>query len=179
MGQLGLLLAGLSLLVGCGAAPPGPQTSPETRRLEADFELACDAVVRVLAERGYALPHTDRTAGVIESDWLVTNPEYAGSVFLTERQDRYSDCGKPGLFRAFRGKQTRVKVMLSPSRRGETDLRIDAAFRTQRFSSFLWWTRPLGEWPCRSRGRLEEELTLQMKLWILGEQLERIRRGTP
>lgn len=179
MGHLALILAGLSLLVGCGAAPPGRETSPETRRLEADFDLACDAVVRVLGERGYDLPHTDRTAGVIESDWLTTNPEFAASVFVTERQDRYSDCGKPGLGRAFRGKQTRLKVLLSPNRRGETDLRIDAAFRTQRFSSFLWWNRLLGEWPCRSRGRLEEELTLQMKLWILGEHLERIRRGTP
>jgi hypothetical protein len=179
MGHLGLLLAGLSLVAGCSTAAPGPQTPLETRRLEANFELAYDAVVHVLGDRGYAIPHTDRTAGVIQSDWLVTNPEYAASVFVTEHQDRYSDCGKPGLGRAFRGKQTRLKVILSPSRRGETDLRVDAAFRTQRFSSFLWWNRPLGEWPCRSRGRLEEELTLQMKLWILGEQLERIRRGTP
>jgi hypothetical protein len=179
MGLLGLLLAGLSLLVGCSTVPPGPQGSPETRRLEADFELAYDAVLRVLGERGYTVPHTDRTAGVIESDWLVTNPEYAASVLVTEHQDRYSDCGRPGLGRAFRGKQTRLKMTLSPGRRGETDLRVDAAFRTQRFSSFLWWNRPLGEWLCRSRGRLEEEVALQMKLWILGEQLERIRRGTP
>ena len=177
MGHLALTLVGLSLLVGCVAAPPGPQTSPETRRLEADFDLACEAVIHVLGERGYDLPHTDRTAGVIQSDWLITNPEYAASVLVTEHQDRYSDCGKPGLGWAFRGKRTRVNVTLSPSRRGETDLRIDASFRTQRYSSLLGWNRPLGEWPCRSRGRLEEELSLQMKLWILGEKLNRIRRG--
>jgi hypothetical protein len=110
---------------------------------------------------------------------LSTNPDFASSIIVTEHQDRYSDCGKPGLGRAFRGKQTRLKVILSPSRGGETELRIDAAFRTQRFSSILWWNQPMGGWPCRSRGRLEEELALQMKLWILGEQLERMRRGTP
>jgi hypothetical protein len=179
MTSLALILAGLSLLAGCGAGPRGPQPAPEARRLEADFDLACEAVIRVLGVRGYDLPYTDRTAGVIESNWLTTNSDYAASILVTEHQDRYSDCGKAGLGRAFRGKQTRLKVVLSPSRRGETDLQIDAAFRTQRFSSFLWWNRLLGEWPCRSRGRLEEELALQMKLWILGEQLERIRRGTP
>jgi hypothetical protein len=179
MTSLALILAGLSLLMGCGGSLPGPQRPPETRRLEADFDVACEAVIRVLGERGYDLPHMDRIAGVIESDWLSTNFDYAASILVTEHQDRYSDCGKPGLGRAFRGKQTRLKVMLSQSRGGETDIRIDAAFRTQRFSSFLWWNRPMGEWPCRSRGRLEEELALQMKLWILGEQLERIRRGTP
>jgi hypothetical protein len=179
MGHLALILAGLSLLMGCGMVSPGSQTLPETRRLEADFDVACEAVIRVLGERGFRLPHTDRTAGTIESDWLVTNPDYAASVFVTEHQDRYSDCGRPGLGRAFRGKQTRLQVRLVPIRRGETDLRMDASFRTQRSFSFLWWNRPLGEWPCRSRHRLEDEIALQMKLWILGEELQRLRRGTP
>ena len=179
MTSVALILAGVILLAGCGAAPRGPQPAPETRRLEADFDLACEAVIRVLGERGYDLPHTDRTAGVIETDWLSTNSDYAASIIVTEHQDRYSDCGKPGLGELFRGKRTRVNVTLSPGRRGETDLRIDASFRTQRFSGLLRWNRPLGEWPCRSRGRLEEELALQMKLWLLSEKLERIRRGMP
>lgn len=172
-------LIGVSLLAGCGSTPPGPQTPPQTHRLEADFDLACEAAIRVLGERGYDLPQTDRTAGVIQSDWLTTNSRYAASILVTEHRDRYSDCGKPGLGRAFRGKETRLKLMLSPDGRGETILWIDAAFRTQRFFSFLWWNRPLGDWPCPSRGRLEEEIALQMKLWILREHLDRIRRGTP
>lgn len=172
-------LIGVSLLVGCGSTPPGPQTPPEIRTLEADLDLACEAAIRVLEDRGYDLPRTDRTAGVIQSGWLSTNSRYAASIFVTEHRDRYSDCGKPGLGRAFRGKETRLEVMLSPNGRGETSLRIDAAFRTQRFFSFLWWNRPLGDWPCPSRGRLEEEIALQMKLWILREQVDRIRRGRP
>lgn len=181
MGHLALILIVLGLLASCATMPPDPQTATPTRRLEGDLDVACEAAIRVLGERGYDLRSVDRTAGVIETDWLTTNPDYAASVFVTERQDRYSDCGKPGLGRAFRTKQTRLRVMLSPNRRGETDLRIDAAFRTRRYSSFLFiqGKRPLGERPCRSRGHLEEELALQMKLWTLGEQLERFRRGTP
>jgi hypothetical protein len=180
MGHLVLFLAGVSLLTGCGGMPPGRQTSSESRRLEADFDLACEAAIRVLGGRGYALRSVDRTAGVIDTDWYTINPDYAASIFVTEHQDRYSDCGKPGLIRTFRGKQMRLRVTLSPVRRGEADLKIDAAFRTQRYASFLFWvSRSPEEWSCRSRGRLEEELAAQMKLWSLGEQLERLRRGTP
>jgi hypothetical protein len=117
----------------------------------------------------------------VETDWLTTNPEYAATIFVTGQQDRYSECGKPGLGQAFRIKQTQVKVRLSPNRRDETDLRIDAGFRTQSYSHFLffWGGQPQGESPCRSRGRLEEELALRMKLWTLGERLQRLQRGAP
>ena len=180
MRHLVLLLAGVSLLAACGGMPPGTQASSGTRRLEADFDLACEAVIRVVGERGYVLRSVDRTAGVIDTDWYTINPDYAASVFMTEHEDRYSDCGKPGLVRTFRGKQMRLRMTLFPVRRAETDLKIDAAFRTQRYASFLFWmSRSPGEWSCRSRGRLEEELAVQIKLWSLGGQLERLRRGTP
>ena len=181
MGHLALILVALALLASCRTLSPEPRATTETLKLEVGLDLACEAAIRVLGERGYALQVVDRVAGIVETDWLTTNPEYAASIFVTEHQDRYSECGKPGLGRAFRAKQTRLKVRLSPGSRDETDLRIDAGFRTQGYSHFLffWGMQPLGESPCRSRGRLEEELALQMKLRTLGEQLQRLRRGTP
>lgn len=180
MRRLAMITVALSLLAGCGRVPPRTYTLPDARRLEADLDMACNAVIHVLTERGYGIERLDRSAGIIQTGWLTTNPEYAAGVFVTQHQDRYSDCGKPGLGWAYRGKQSRVAVALTPLRGNDTSLRIEAAFRTQRYSDPLVWTaQPEGDMPCRSRGRLEEELTVQIQLRALAEHLERLRRGTP
>jgi len=71
-------------------------------------------------------------------------------------------------------------VMLQPIRRGETGLRAEAFFRTQRYLDFLFWShRLLGDVECSSRGRLEDEIWLQIQFRALSEHLERLRKGAP
>lgn len=168
----------MSLLVACGGVQPAPSAPPESRRLEADLDQAWEATLRTLTERGYEIRSVDRARGLIQTDWLTINPEYAATIFMTQQEDRYSDCGKPGLGQAFRGKQVRLEVALQPIRRGETGFRVDAAFRTQRYADApLWAGRPLGDANCRSRGRLEDEVRVEVQFRAFADQWEKIRRG--
>ncbi|OGB88406.1 MAG: hypothetical protein A3G35_09265 [candidate division NC10 bacterium RIFCSPLOWO2_12_FULL_66_18] len=170
----------LGLLAACGGLGARKHMPQEFRRVEADFDQAWEAAVRTLTERGYDIRTIDRPAGIIETGWLTTNPDYAATILVTEREDRYSACGKPGLGQAFRAKEARLALALRPTRRGETGLRIEAFFRTQRYSDApLWGNRPLGDVECNSRGRLEEELKVEVQLRALSDQLERLRRGAP
>ncbi|MBI4840455.1 MAG: hypothetical protein HY803_05170 [candidate division NC10 bacterium] len=170
----------LGLLGSCGGLEPRRRMPQEFRRLEADFDQTWEAAIRTLTERGYDIRTIDRPAGIIETGWLTINSDYAATVLVTEREDRYSTCGKPGLGQAFRAKEARLVLALRPIRRGETGLRIEAFFRTQRYSDApLWGNRPLGDAECSSRGRLEEELKVEVQLRALSDQLERLRRGTP
>jgi hypothetical protein len=167
-------------LVACGGVEAPRQVPQDFKRLEADFALAWEAAVRTLTERGFDIQTTDREAGVIETGWFPINPEYAATFFVTEREDRYSTCGRPGLFRAFRGKQARVILTLRAMPRAEAGLRAEGHFRTQRYSHApLWSDRLLGDVECSSRGRLEEEMKLQIQLRAISEQLQRLRRGAP
>jgi hypothetical protein len=166
------------MLVACGRVEPPRYAPPDLRRLEADFDQAWEATVRTLTERGFDIRTLDRAAGTIETDWLTINPEYAASILVTKREDRYCACGKPGLGEAFRVKQARLALLLHPNRPGETGLRIEASFRTQRYSDALFWAdRPLGDVECSSRGRLEEEVKVEIQIRALSDQLERLRRG--
>jgi hypothetical protein len=167
------------LLAACGQLPR-PHVGHESRRLQADFDQAWVATIRVLTERGHQIVLADRAAGILEADWLSVNPEYAASVFLTQHEDGYASCGKPGLGEAFRGKQVKLEVVLSALRRHETAVTIHARFRTDRFSDPLVWPGWLqGTVECKSRGRLEEEMAAQIQLQLIGERLEHLRRGIP
>ena len=178
----GLAVAAIyaGVLVACGGVE-GPRQIPlEFRLLEVEVALVWEAAVRSLNERGFNIQTSDREAGVIETGWFSINPDYAATFFVIEREDRYSTCGKPGPFRAFRGKQARLVLTLRAMPRGESALRAEASFRTQRFSHIPLWPRgPLGEVACSSRGRLEEETKLQIQLRALAAQMERLRHGTP
>lgn len=150
------------------------------RRVEADFGQAWEAAIRTVIERGYDIRAIDRGAGVIETGWLGINAEYDGTIFVTEHQDRYSTCGRPAFGQSFRTKQARLVLSLVPMRRGETGLRVEAFFRTQRYSSMpLWTNRPLGDAECSSRGRLEEEIKVAVQLRVVADRLERLRRRAP
>lgn len=170
----------LGLLAACGGLQPRRHTAQEFRRLEADFDQTWEAAVRTLTERGFDIRMMDRSAGTIETGWVTINPDYAATVLVTEREDRYSACGKPGLGQAFRTKQARLTLALRRIRRGETGLRTEAFFRTQRYwDAPLLGNRPLEDVECSSRGRLEEELKVEVQVRALSDLLERLRRGTP
>lgn len=164
----------LSVLGGCGAKNPRSYPVPESRRLQAEFGPTWEATCRVLADRGYDIERNDPAAGVIETGWLTMNSDYASSVFLTRNDDRYSDCGKPGLGKTYRGKQARLVVNLAPAGRDQVEVVVRAAFRTERRSTFF---QSIALLECRSRGRLEEEILLESQVRALGNQLQRLRRG--
>jgi hypothetical protein len=163
----------LGMLGGCGATSPRAHPVPESRRLEAEVEDLWDATCRVLAERGYDVQRADRAAGVLETAWRTQNPEYSANVFVTKNEDRYSDCGKPGLWESYRGKHVRVTVHLAPAGRRQTEASVRAAFRTDRASVFSGSTASLA---CRSRGRLEEEIAIESQVRALGKTIQRFRR---
>ncbi len=173
-----LALATVSLVVACGGVEPAREAPRDFRRLEADFDQAWEATIRTLMERGYDIRTMDRSARTIETGWLTFNPDYAASIFVTQQEDRYSVCGKPTLGQAFRAKQVRMVVTLQPMRRGETGLRTEAFFQTRRYTdTLLWANQSLGDVECNSRGRLEEELRVEIQIRALSDQLDRLRRG--
>jgi hypothetical protein len=177
-GALALICVGL--LAACGGVVPPSPAPQEFHRLEADFDRAWEAAVQTLTERGYEIRAIDRAAGVMETGWLTINPAYSATIFVTEHEDRYSVCGRPTLGQAFVSKRGRLSLMLQPIRRGETRLRAEAFFRTHGYRHFLFWPhRPLGDVECSSRGRLEDEIWLQIQLRALSEHLERLRKGAP
>ncbi len=168
----------VGVLVSCGRMESPRPTPQDLRRVEADFAQAWEVTVRTLTERGFEIRTFDRDAGTIETGWLTINPDYAATVLVTKREDRYCACGRPGLGLAYRMKQARLSLLLHPIRPGETGLRVEASFRTQRYSdALLWADRPLGEVECSSRGRLEEEIRVEIQIRALSDQLERLRRG--
>ena len=174
MRRLAVAVACLGVLAGCGGRSPRFYPVREVTRVAADLDRTWEAVRRVLTERGYELQSEDRTAGAIETAWLAINPDFTSHIFLTRNEDRYSDCGKPGLGKADRGKDVRVTVHLATPTPGQTEVRIRAAFRTAR-SAILSAASDAVE--CRSRGRLEEEVLVETQVRALSEQFQRFRRG--
>ena len=164
----------LGFLGACWAKIPRTYPLPESRRLEARLEKAWAAVVRVLAERGYDIRREDRADGAIETDWLAVNPDYTASLFVTRKEDRYSDCGKPGLGRTYRGKQARLTVRLSAAAGGQAEIRVRAGFRTEQ-QAWLFGAGALVE--CQSRGRLEDEVFVETQVRALADRLQRRRHG--
>ena len=164
----------LSVLGGCGGRNPRSYQVPESRRLEADLGSAREAAYRILADRGYDIRESDRATGAIETDWLTVNSDYSASVFLTQNEDRYSDCGKPGLGKSYQGKQARLMVRLSAVGPGQTEVLVRAAFRTERTGISFGSPRVV---ECQSRGRLEEEILVETQVRALTNRLQRFRRG--
>jgi len=178
MRRLAAALVCVGMLEACGGVPPRTHPVPDARRLAADFGQAWGAVLHILAERGYELQRIDQTTGVIETGWAPQNPEYTASVLVTQNEDRYSDCGKPPVGERFQGKQVRLSAVLAPVRRGETSLRFEVAFRTQRQGVWPWSADRADFSECHSKGRLEDELAVEVQLKAFAEQLDRVRRGT-
>jgi len=177
-GTLAVICVGL--LAACGGVAPPSSAPQEFHRLGADFDQAWEAAIRTLTERGYEIRSIDRAAGIVETGWLTINPKYSATIFVTEHEDRYSTCGRPALGQSFLSKRGRLSVMLQPIRRGETRLHAEAFFRTQRYRHFLFWSHRLADdVECSSRGRLEDEIWLQIQLRALSEHLERLRKGAP
>jgi hypothetical protein len=173
-----LLLLGLSLATGCGGMLPRLASAPEGQRLEAEFAQAWDAVVQVLLDRGFSLHALDQKAGGLETTWETVNADYSASVFVTRSDDTFSNCGRPGVGEAFRGKSARIIGALAPHPRSGTLVTLRAEFRTQRYSTFGWGQdTPLGTVECQSRGWLETELAALTQARAVKDQLERVRRG--
>lgn len=171
------VVLGLLLLAGCGGMAPKPQAAPEGRRLEAEYEQAWDALVRVLLERGFAFRQLDPRTGNLETTWATVNAEFAASVLVTQSDDRYSQCGRPGIGQAFREKSARILGVLGPHPRSGTQIVLRAEFRTQRYSTLgPGPDKLLGMEECRSRGRLEDELAVQTQVRAVQERLDRMRR---
>lgn len=180
MRRLALATVSLGVIVACGGIESHRDPPREFRRLEADFDQAWQATIRTLQDRGYDIRTMDPSARALETGWLTFNPDYTATIFVTQQEDRYSTCGKPGLGQAFRAKQVRLVVTFQPMRRGETGIRTEAFFQTQRYTDTLVLAnRSLGEVDCTSRGRLEEELRVEVQIRALSDRLERLRRGAP
>jgi hypothetical protein len=139
-----------------------------------DLDRTWEAVRRLLTDRGYDLLTEDRTAGVIETAWLAINADFTSNIFVTKNEDRYSDCGKPGLWKVDRGKHARLTVYFSTPRPGQTEMLVRAAFRTTRSSNLSAASDAV---ECRSRGRLEEEILVETQVRARGGQFQRFRRG--
>ena len=172
---LGRLVGGvlcLGVLCGCAGKAPRTYARPEARRLEARLDEARAAVFRVLADRGYGVRREERTDGVIETDWRTVNPDYSASIFITRSEDRYSDCGKPGVGRRYRGKQARLTVRLVAVSGTQTEISVRAAFRTEK-RAFFGSTAPM---ECQSRGRLEEEIFVETQVRALADRFQRRRQ---
>jgi hypothetical protein len=179
MGVPCMVVIAVALLAGCGGLPPvPPSSSVETRRLRAEPDRAWESARDVLAEQGYTVRRQDRGAGVLETDWFAINPGYSASLLFTEQEDRYSECARPGLGQAFRGKEVRVRLEVSPSvKKGETAVTVQATFRTKQYVGIPIAAGGVRAMVfCRSTGWLENELAVRIQVHALGG-LDRLRRG--
>lgn len=166
-----------AVVAGCARAPSARVDYPPERRLEAHYDQAWQAAMAVLEGRGHPIALADKAAGMIVTEWFVTNPDYRATVFATQHGDRYSDCGRPGLGTAFREKLGRIQLLLRPAGEAATGVEIWATFKTQKFSDYLVAAGGMaGEVECRSRGRLEDEVSLMVRLRLARVGLERLRR---
>jgi hypothetical protein len=176
--MLGTLCLGLA--AGCATVDSSGRPSLEFRRINADYDRTWEAALRTIAERGYVVRRADQQAGEIETDWKLTNPDFDATVMRSRLGDRYSNCGKPGLGQVYRTIETKLDLLLEPGPQGTTRLRVDAWFQTFRYSMFLSSSeKPLGATPCPSRGRLEDEIRVEIQVRAIAAQIERMRRGTP
>jgi hypothetical protein len=170
----------LGLAAGCATVDSSGKPPLEFRRIEADYDHTWEAALRTLAERGYVVQRADRQAGQIETDWRLTNPEFEATVIRTRMGDRYSNCGKPGIGQAYRTTEGKLQLILERGPQGSTRLRVDATFQTYRYSLFPSPSeKPLGVTPCASRGRLEDEIRVEIQVRAIAAQLERMRKGMP
>jgi hypothetical protein len=143
------------------------------RRLHGDADRCWEAALRALSERGFEVERAERPAGVIETRWRTVNADYSSTVFVTQGEDRYSDCGKPGVGKTFRGKEARLLMRIAPAGDRSTDVSVEAVFRTERVGGLVSASDLL---PCRSRGRLEEELLIETQVRMLSGQLQWFRQ---
>jgi hypothetical protein len=173
MRRLALTVACLGVLAGCGGKSPRNYPVPEASRVAVDLDRTWDAVRRVLTDRGYEIQSEDQAAGVIETAWVANNLAYSSNILITQNEDRYSDCGKPGLGKVDHGKYARLTLSVVPSGPGQTDVVVRAAFHTTRSNLF----GATGTVECRSRGRLEEEVLVETKVRALTEKYQQFRRG--
>jgi hypothetical protein len=155
------------LLGGCGGKNPPAYAVPEVRRLYGDADRWWEAALRTLGERGFEVERAERAAGIIETRWRILNADYSSTVFVTQGEDRYSDCGKPGVGKTFRGKQARLAMRIASTGDRSIDLSVEAMFRTERAGGFVSASDFL---PCRSRGRFEEELLIETQVRMLSGQ---------
>ena len=170
----------LGLAAGCATVDSSGRPPVEFRRIEADYDHTWEAALRTIAERGYVVRRADRQTGQIETDWLLSNSEFEATAIRTRMGDRYSSCGKPGLGQAYRTKESRLELILERGPQGSTRLRVDATFQTYRYSLFPSPSeKPLGATPCPSRGRLEDEIRVEVQVRAIAAQVDRMRKGTP
>ena len=170
----------LGLAAGCATVDTSGRPPLEFRRIAADYDHTWEAALRTLTERGYAVRQADRQSGRVETDWRLTNPEFEATVLRTRMGDRYSSCGRPGLGQVYRATECRLELILEPGAEGTTRLRVDAFFQTHRYAVFPSPSeKPLGVTPCVSRGRLEDEIRVEIQVRAIAAQLDRMRRGTP
>ena len=170
----------LGLAAGCATVENGGRPPVEFRRIEAEYDYTWEAALRTIAERGYVVRRADRQTGQIETDWLISNSEFEATVIRTRMGDRYSSCGKPGLGQAYRTKENQLEMTLERGPQGSTRLRVDATFQTYRYSLFPSPSeKPLGVTPCASRGRLEDEIRVEIQVRAIAAQLDRMRKGMP
>ncbi len=170
----------LGLAAGCATVDSSGRPPLEFRRIGAEYDQTWEATLRTIAERGYVVRRADRQSGRIETDWRVINPEFEATVFRTRMGDRYSSCGRPGLGQVYRTTDGRLELILEPGQEGTTRLRVDALFQTHRYAVFPSASeKPMGVTPCPSRGRLEDEIRVEIQVRAIAAQLDRMRRGTP
>jgi hypothetical protein len=176
--MMGTLCMGLA--AGCATVDSSGKPPLEFRRIPADYDHTWEAALRTIAERGYVVQQADRQTGRIETDWRLTNPEFEATVIRTRMGDRYGNCGKPGIGQAYRTTEGKLQLILERGPQESTRLRVDALFRTYRYSLFPTASeKPLGVTPCQSLGRLEDEIRVEVQVRALAAQLERMHRGTP
>jgi hypothetical protein len=183
MRRLCLAFIAAELAGACGGGlPQGPPPAVvETKRLRVEPRRTWEAAEALLTDQGYTLRRRDRAAGVLETDWHVINPDYNSTLLVTGQDDRYSECGKPGLGRAYGGKEVKLRLEVSPSvRKGETALAVQAVFRTAQYLGLpMAVGQPRGFAFCRSTGWLEDELAVRIQVQAVTDQLDHLRRGAP
>jgi hypothetical protein len=136
-------LVAMLALASCATAPQVHQFQ-KSWTMPCSFDKAWSATVELFAERGWPIATLEKDSGLIVSDWVSLGP-----------QDRYTDCGSPGLAIPLR-REARFNVFIRPGETGPS-LTINTTFRELRSFDQQTFYRD-----CTSTGALESELEAQI-----------------
>ena len=157
-----VVLLSVSLLAGC-VKPPGTYDIEAATVLDADRDVAWQAVVDFFGASGLPIHVADRGTGLVVTDWMDATELSLSELPDADKNLAFCDCGTGNITVYWvRGKST---VLVSDAPGGEVELRVKCVYQALVDYGSV---DHIGDVECTSTGRLEELVESYVKARCLG-----------